>query len=63
MYDKNVITNKFNTFLANIGLSLSEKFNMPHNTTFQHYLTHNHNKNYFQFQNLNEDIIVSTVDY
>ncbi len=62
IHDKNVITNKFNTYFANIGLSLSEKINMPQNKTFHHYLTHNHNKNTFNFQNINEEHTVSIID-
>ncbi len=62
IYDKNVITNKFNTFFANIGLSLSEKINMPQSKIIHHYLTHNHNKNTFTFQNINEENIISIID-
>ncbi len=38
IHDKNVITNKFDSFFANIGLSISDKINMPQHKTFHHYL-------------------------
>ncbi len=62
IHDKNVITNKFNTFFANIGLRLSDKINMPQNKTYHHYLTHNHIKNTFNFQNINKENTVSIID-
>ena len=36
--DPTIIANKFNTFLADIGLRLSESVNNTHNTHFTDYL-------------------------
>ncbi len=35
---------------------------MPQNKTYHHYLTHNHNKNTFNFQNINEENTESIID-
>jgi len=61
IYDKNVITNKFNTFFANIGNNLSSQITMPINKTFQNYLTCKYTHN-FQFQEINDEVIISIID-
>ncbi len=51
LYDKRVITNKFNQFYTNIGHNLSKNIKMPRNKTFQNYLKHKYNNN-VQFKNI-----------
>ncbi len=60
LYDKRVITKKFNRYYANVGFNLSENNKIPSNKTFQNYLKHKNNNN-FQFKNINEEIVLCII--
>ncbi len=54
--NKDLISNKFNSFFTNIGPTLSNQINIPQNKTFKSFLTEKHNIN-FSFQSIDEETV------
>ncbi len=61
VYEKNVITNKFNEYFTNIGPNLSNKIKPLRNKSFHQYLSQKYTDK-FNFQNVNEQDILLIID-
>ncbi len=61
LYNKNVITNKFNEYFTNIGPNLSNQIKTLRNKSFDQYLSQKYTDQ-FNCQNINEQDILLTVD-